>query len=101
MAAPSLKRCNGLKRNRREHSEHPKHRADPDTIGKIHPRGTIFLRRSYGKASDPRTDRDYDLDGSTGGLPMITSGRTGKIWSISWDELIDLAVAAGIDREGD
>ncbi|MGH3799310.1 MAG: hypothetical protein ACRDTD_04085 [Pseudonocardiaceae bacterium] len=101
MAVPSLKRCKALKRNRQEHSALSKRHPQQVPTGQIYPAETDFVRVNHGKSKDPRTGLVYDLDRTPGGLPMITSGRTGKIWNISWDDLVDLAVAAGIDKGAD
>jgi len=42
----------------------------------------------------------YTLAVTTGGDPVVTSEKTGRRWTISWPNLVRLAVADGIDREG-
>ncbi len=106
MAAPTLERCEGIKRNRREHSAHPKHRrpqpaAAPAPVGTLHPVGTeLVAHHEYARVLTEETGDTYTLATGIGGTPAITSGRTGRIWTLDWEALIDLAVQAGIDGEG-
>lgn len=67
--------------------------------GTIHPARSMFLRVAIGTAQ--ADDLSYELTASVGGLPMIQSTKTGKTWSIGWNELIELAIAAGIDEESE
>lgn len=68
-----------------------------ELIGKIHPKGTMLLRNSAGEATGGKVK--YELCYSMAGTPIITSGKTGKIWTINWELLLQLAVNAGIDEE--
>lgn len=43
----------------------------------------------------------YDLIVSPAGSPFITSHKTGNLWLISWNDLIQLAVEAGINKPAD
>lgn len=66
--------------------------------GTIYPNGTLFLSIEVGFAGNKK--RSYQLlTSGARGVPIIESKQTGKAWSISWEELIDLAIAAGIDSE--
>lgn len=66
--------------------------------GKVYPKGTLFLSIEAGFAGNG--ERNYQLlTSGSSGVPMIESEQTGKAWSISWKELLDLAIAAGIDSE--
>lgn len=67
-------------------------------VGKVYPKGTLFLSIEAGSAANG--ERSYELlTSGSSGVPMIESNQTGKTWSISWNELLDLAIAAGIDSE--
>lgn len=67
-------------------------------VGKVYPKGTLFLSIEAGSAANE--ERSYQLlTSGSSGVPMIESKQTGKTWSISWKELLDLAIAAGIDSE--
>ncbi|WP_340569905.1 hypothetical protein [Stenotrophomonas sp. G106K1] len=98
MAAPSRKRCAGQARNRKAHSANPKHRRKVGTIACVQTDGAA---RSAGKVMDPATGAEYSVDIGIDGGVQITSGATGRRWTAAWDELIDLAIAAGIDRGAD
>lgn len=66
--------------------------------GKIYPKGALFLSVAIGSAGNE--ERGYELlTSGSSGAPMIESNQTGKTWSISWKELLDFAIAAGIDSE--
>lgn len=67
--------------------------------GTIHPARSMFLRVAIGTAQ--ADDLSYELTTSVGSLPMIRSTKTGKIWLIGWEELIGLAIDAGIDKESE
>lgn len=64
--------------------------------GKIYPNGTQLMSVEAGFRVNE--ERGYRLitSGVTGAV-MIESEKTGMWWSISWKELLDLAIAAGID----
>lgn len=67
-------------------------------VGKIYPKGTLFLSIEAGSAGNE--ERSYQLlTSGSSGVPMIESKQTGKVWSLSWKELLELAIAAGIDSE--
>jgi hypothetical protein len=69
------------------------------TIGKIHDAKSLFLRVAVGKAKDPQTKIEYELTTNAGNAaPMICSGKTGKYFLLSWQNIIDLAIKAGIDK---
>ena len=66
--------------------------------GKIYPKGALFLSVAVGSAGNGA--RSYELlTSGSNGVPMIESNQTGKTWSISWNELLDFAITAGIDSE--
>ena len=66
--------------------------------GKIYPNGTLVLSIEAGSAGNE--ERRYQLlTSGASGVPIIESKQTGKAWSISWEELIAMAVDAGIDRD--
>jgi hypothetical protein len=57
----------------------------------------MFLRVHVGtaKADD---DTEYEMSLISGNTPLIKSKQTGKYFQLTWPEIIDLAVAAGIDQ---
>lgn len=77
---------------------------DCEPAGKLHGPGTLFMRGDAGKASG-------DVDGvaevfelSCGGFggpgaPIIRCERTGLYYTLSWHDIVNLAIAAGITKE--
>lgn len=64
--------------------------------GTIHPSGTLFFRSFCGSAKVGA--REYELDTTIDGNPCIRSETTGKYFVVSWKDLLEMAVAAGIDE---
>jgi len=65
-------------------------------IGRIYPKKTMFLRQHVGDAKSGKTG--YEMSFNIGGShPIIRSNQTGKWWTVSWQELIELAIKKGID----
>lgn len=70
------------------------------TPGQIHKTKTLFFRMNVGSAEDPETGNVYELSAHVADhSPIIQSKKTGKWWTISWQELIALAEKAGIQNE--
>lgn len=74
--------------------------------GKIHPSTAAILRFDCGSARivvsahhGGKGDESYDLSTGASGSPCIRSQQTGKYWTITWRELIGMAVSAGIDAD--
>lgn len=66
------------------------------TIGKIHC-NAAFIRIHAGEAT--RGKLAYTMAANVIPLsPIVVSKQTGKSFTLSWAEIIDLAVAAGIDE---
>lgn len=63
--------------------------------GEIFPSDTVFITIAVGSA---RSDKHGELELLTGlhGAPMIHCVKTGKHWAIGWQELIGMAVEAGV-----
>lgn len=69
-----------------------------EQLGKIHPSKTLFLRETVGEATDNKTGVKYEMtNGVGGGGPIVRSSKTGKWFTLSWSEIINLAKKAGID----
>lgn len=65
-------------------------------IGTVETKDSLFLRKHAGTAK--LGDNAYELSTSMASLPLIKSEKTGKYWLISWQQLLDLAIQAGIDN---
>lgn len=57
---------------------------------------TLILCQHVGTAGEPT---QYEMQLSNDMSPMILSKKTGKRFSISWHDLINQAIAAGVDDE--
>ena len=66
--------------------------------GKIHPKKTLFFRQNVGSAE--ADGRSYEMSMNVGGShPIIQSRQTEKWFTLSWQEIIDMAIEAGIDYD--
>lgn len=68
-------------------------------VGTVHPKGTLFLQLGSGTASDPITHEEtyhFGVDAATL-TPILRSSKTGKVFTLSWREIVTLAEAAGVD----
>lgn len=69
------------------------------TLGTIKPKGTLILREQVGEA-EAENGNSYELTTSvSSGQPIVRSQKTGKWFLLSWQEIIDLAVEAGVDLD--
>lgn len=68
------------------------------TIGTVHPAKSLFLRKDIG---DIRLNNKivYEMSAGVMGTPILHSIKTGKWFTISWTEIIELAERAGIDKK--
>jgi hypothetical protein len=67
-------------------------------VGRLYPPGTMFLRQNVGNATAENGDV-YELTLNVGAShPIIRSEKTGRWWTVSWQELIGLAIKGGIDQ---
>lgn len=81
-------------------SANPKARAELTSsaglgIGRVYPKGSMFLRTHFGTAEDG--ERKYEMATNMNGTPIIESKQTGKWFSLSWQDILNLAEKAGID----
>jgi hypothetical protein len=101
MAVPTLKRCLGQLRNRQRHSaKHPQRRKAIGAL--VHaPLFPTASRVGTVRVQDPETRRDYTVEVWIHSGVMVISHATDKRWLLELDEILDLAIAAGIDRGAD
>lgn len=73
--------------------------AAPQPVGQIDAPGSFFMREARGdaKAADGTV---YELNTHLSGAPLVRSSKTGKFFSLSWQDVLRLAIEAGIDRDG-
>jgi hypothetical protein len=72
-------------------------KANLDTlVGTVHPAKSMFLRQHIGTAENEKLK--YEMTTIlANGCPLVESKQTGKHFSLSWQDILDLAVKAGID----
>lgn len=64
--------------------------------GTILPPKTMLLRNSVGEASNGKLS--YEMSYAMNGAPIVRSLTTDKWFTLSWSDILDLAVKAGIDE---
>jgi hypothetical protein len=68
--------------------------------GKVLGKKALFMRTYVGDATDPDDDnKSYEMSTDMSCQPMITSKMTGKTFTLSWHDLIQMAVKARIDLD--
>ncbi len=68
-------------------------------VGRIYPSLSLFFREGAGNATHP-DGTEYELSTNMGGrCPIIRSSKTGKWFTLSWEDILALAIAAGIDDD--
>jgi len=65
--------------------------------GKIMPSKTMILRNHAGELT--MGDLCYDAAFAMNGQPILQSKKTGNYFTLGWEDIARLAVAAGIDTE--
>lgn len=66
------------------------------SIGEIYPLKTLRQRIHVGRAAVGKLK--YEISNSTNGEPVVRSLKTGKWFTPSWRDILDLAAQAGIDK---
>lgn len=66
-------------------------------LGTVHCASAMMFRTVCGEAHNV-AEHSYEIATSVHGNPIITSKQTNQKWSISWNELLELAVKNGIDK---
>ncbi len=67
------------------------------TKGKIHAAKTLFLRVHVGKANGEDGTYEMALMGNDNS-PVVQSEQTGKWFTLSWTDIVNMAVDKGIDK---
>ena len=74
--------------------------AEEKTFGIVTSKQTLFLRQHVGTANDDEQSIEYEMSTNVGnGQPIIRSSKSGRFWTVGWQELVRAAVAAGIDED--
>ncbi len=69
-----------------------------ETTGTIHDPKALMLRVHCGEAESENDGVKYDLATSMAGNPIVCSRKTGQWFSLSWSDIINLAISAGINE---
>ena len=64
-------------------------------VGTVHPSRTMFLRTHIGEAENGKLK--YELATGTNGQPIVHSLQSDKWFTLTWKDVLGLAVKAGID----
>lgn len=67
-------------------------------IGLIYPKDTLFLVQHIGEAGEPNKPEYTLYIGGMNAAPFIQSTKTGRIFTISWNDLVKIAKDAGVDE---
>lgn len=65
--------------------------------GEVKPQGTMIMRVAVGDAEDDRGNKYELATVISDSSPLVRSHVTGKIFHLSWCDIIEMAVQAGID----
>lgn len=74
----------------------PQQRSRNPRVGTFHAPDALCLRQHIGQAQD-EAGLSYEVSICPGGSPHVISRQSGRQWTLSWDELVKLAIGAGID----
>lgn len=67
---------------------------DISKLGEIIPAGTLFISQHIGRAEG--AGATFEMLTAIGGSPMVKCEETGKTFSLSWQDVLTLAVARGV-----
>lgn len=77
-----------------------KRAAEP--CGTLHGPLTLFMQTAVGTAKREDGGGQYELGcggWGAGGPPIVRSKKTGQFYTLSWDDIVSLAINAGVDEE--
>ena len=66
-------------------------------MGKIIEKDVLMMKTFIGSAE--MSGKSYELSTSMNGAPMVQSNQTGRWFALTWDDIIKMALEAGIDKE--
>lgn len=68
-------------------------------MSQLHDSSAMLLRNHVGEATDPATDRKFELSLVNMHMAAVKDTVTRKTYVFSWDDLIRQAIAAGVSDE--
>lgn len=69
-----------------------------EPVGEITPRGSLFMSFAVGDAKD-ENDKYILAASVTSYAPQVTSEKTGKTFSMRWQDIVKLAIREGVSRD--
>lgn len=69
-----------------------------DIIGTIHPKNAMYIHEVIGTANN-NEGAQYEMMLVNGHIPAIRSKTTGKHFLLGWQDILALAIKAGVDKE--
>lgn len=66
-------------------------------MSKLYPSNSMILRFEVGEARG--ANGSYELFTLTNQEPLIRSTKTGRYFHLSWSDILQMAEAAGVDKE--
>ena len=70
----------------------------PEQYGELLPKDALILRVNVGTATDEEEGIVYEMTTAPGRNPLVKSNKTGKTFALSWSDIVNLAVARGINN---
>lgn len=67
-----------------------------NNYGKVYDKNSLFMCIEVGEAKGG--ELEYEIFTNMNQSPLIKSKQTGKYFSLSWQDLIEMAQGAGIDQ---
>ena len=67
-------------------------------FGEVLPKDTLMLLKQIGEATLDNGSKGYGMMIGMSMQPVVVSEATGKYFILTWNDIIDLAVSAGIDE---
>lgn len=67
-------------------------------VGKMYPANTMILRVTVATLTGDDTGKSYEITLVNGSFPAVESRQTGKTFVFGFDDLANLAIAAGVDE---
>ncbi len=67
-----------------------------DSHGKLWDKDTMFMRTQIGSGTD-KSGTEYEVSYQMNGLPIVRNKATGKWFTLSMEDLVNLAKTKGID----
>lgn len=89
--------CDALRSDGVDDGPCDRHKKPAPFIGRIIPAKTLIMRHNVGTATGDEGD-EYEMTTTVNDRsPMVKSMKTGKTFHLNWNDIINLAVQAGVN----